>query len=117
MPSAIIQEVGGGTIAHTVMRGPGTAQVGEEHAMNSMIQAGWEADPRQADPEHATWAVGDSQAATATRRPYAGHQKANCMMSGISSQIHDAPNVLDNPVNIVITPSHRVTGANRAADN
>ena len=39
------------------------------------------------------------------------------MMSGISSQIHDAkPILLDKPLNIIITHSHRFTCANRAAD-
>ena len=37
MAAAIIQDVGGVSVAHTVMRGPGTAQEGEAHAMNSMI--------------------------------------------------------------------------------
>ena len=85
--------------------------------MNSMIRAVMEADLLPADPEHVTWAVGDSQAAEAATRSYAENQKAHCMMSGISSQIHEAgPIVLDKPLNIVITPSHRFITSNRAAD-
>ena len=85
--------------------------------MNSMIRAPMGAALPQADPEHATFAVGDSQAAEAATRSYAEHPKAHCMMAGIFSQIHEArPIVLDKPLNIVITPSHRFTSSNRAAD-
>ena len=117
MAAAIIQEAGGVTVAHTVMRGAGTAQEGEADAMNSMIRAVMAADLPPA--EHLTWGVGDSQAAEAATRSYswAENQRVHCMMSGISSQVHEAaPIVLDRPLNIVITPSHRFTSSNRAAD-
>ena len=43
--------------------------------------------------------------------------KAHCMMSGVAYQVHEGkPIVMTRPVNIVITPSHRLTGCNRCAD-
>ena len=44
MSAAIVQVAGGVVIAHTLMRPPGTAQEGESHSMNSMVQAVQEAD-------------------------------------------------------------------------
>ena len=39
------------------------------------------------------------------------------MMSGISSQIQKGkPIVMNTPLNVVITPSHRFTSCNRLAD-
>ena len=85
--------------------------------MNSMIRAVMAADLPPADPGQVTWGPGDSQAAEAATRSYAEDQKAHCMMSGISSQLHEAgPIVLDKPLHIVITPSHRFTSSNQAAD-
>ena len=118
MAAAIIQDEGGVVIAHTVVRGPGTAQEGEAHAMNSMIRAVMEAtDLPPADSEHAIWGVGDSQSAESATRSYAEDPKAHCMMSGISYQVHGGePISLDRPLNIVVTPSHRFTSCNRGAD-
>ena len=109
---------GGEMVAHTVMRGPGTTQEGEGNAMNLMIQAVMEAaDLPPADPVHATWGVGDSQSAESATRSYAEDPKAHCMMSGISFQVHGGePIILDKPLNIVVTPSHRFTSSNRGAD-
>ena len=99
------------------MRGPGTAQEGESHAINSVVQTVQEADLPPADLEHAPWAVGDSQAAGSALKSYTDSPTAHCMMTGISSQVHDAqPIQLDIPVNIVITPSHRFTCVNRVVD-
>ena len=118
MAAAIVQDVGGEMVRHTVMRGPGTAQEGEAHAMNSMIQIVMEAtDLPPPDPEHATWGVGHSQSAESATRSYAEDPKAHCMISGISFQVQGGrPIILDKPLNIVVTPSHRFTSSNRGAD-
>ena len=70
-----------------------------------------------ADPAHATRGVGDSQSAESATLSYAEDPKASCMMSGVSFQVHEGkPIILDKPLNIVITPSHRLTTSNRGAD-
>ena len=44
MSAAIAQVVAGLAIVHTVMRGPGTAQEGESHSINLVVQSVHEAD-------------------------------------------------------------------------
>ena len=82
MSAAVVQVAGGVAIAHTVMRGPGTAQEAESHPINSVVRAVQEADLPPADLEHAAWGVGDSQAAGSATKSYAENPTAHCMMSG-----------------------------------
>ena len=49
MTAAVAQVVGGEAIAHTVMFGLGTAQEGECHAINSVVQSAKKADLRLPD--------------------------------------------------------------------
>ena len=58
-----------------------------------------------------------SQSASAATKAYYENQKAHCMMSGIASQAHGGkPIIMDRPLNIVITPSHRFTSCNQLVD-
>ena len=55
--------------------------------------------------------------ASAATKAYYEHQKANGTMSGIASQAHGGkPIVMTQPLNFVITPSHRFTSCNRLVD-
>ena len=100
-----------------MMRGLGTAQEGECHAINSVMQSAKEADLPPPDLENSLWAVGDSQSAESALKTYVANPTAHCMMTGITSQAHDAqPVALDIPLNIVVTPSHQFTCVNRVAD-
>ena len=48
---------------------------------------------------------------------YYENQKAHGMMSGIASQVHEGkPTLMNRPLNIVVTPSHRFTRCNRLVD-
>ena len=117
MAAAVAQVVGGEAIAHTVMRGPGTAQEGECHAINSVVQSAKEADLPPPDLENSLWTIGDSQSAESAPKTYVANPTAHRMITGITSQAHDAqPIELNIPLNIAVTPSHRFTCVNRVAD-
>ena len=61
--------------------------------------------------------MGDSQSAEGATAAYVEDPKAHFMMSGVAYQVHEGkPIVMTRPVNIVITPSHRITSCNQCAD-
>ena len=82
MCAAVVQVAGGVAIAHTVMRGPGTAQEGESRSINSVVQTVQEADLPPVDLEHAAWGGGDCQAAGSATKSYTESRTAHCMMTG-----------------------------------
>ena len=61
--------------------------------------------------------MGDSQSAEGATAAYVADPKAHCMMSGVAYPLREGkPIVMTGQVNIVITPSPRVTSCNRWAD-
>ena len=82
MAAAVVQVAGGVAVAHSVMKGPGTAQEGESHAINNAVQTVQAADLPPATLEAAPWAVGDSQLSEAALKSYMESPTAHCMMTG-----------------------------------
>ena len=81
MAAAIVQEVDGMVIAHTVIRGLVTSQEGEAHAMDTAVKYSREATGLlAADLEHVVCGVGDSRAAEGATKAYEEDPWAHCTM-------------------------------------
>jgi hypothetical protein len=99
----------GGKTAASI-RAPATAQEGEAAALLHHVLA-------TARQGHAVWIVVDSEAAAQSLQTYLKGRKTGGAMKDLYAQHLDGQDILlTTSINVVVTPSHRVTHVNRWAD-
>ena len=107
--AGVSKDAHGGLTAASIC-GPATAQEGEATALLHHVLS-------VSSREDAVWIVVDSEAAAQSLRAYLQGRKTGGAMKELYAQHLDGQEVpMTASINVVVTPSHRITNVNRLAD-